>query len=160
MSSLNTKQMLDTLIKEVKANEKFTPTKDNMYRLGVKIRNQVPKIFEIRKANGKDFTYVSWKWYEYILTKFDNDYWWWLSDYSDNYEISETTITWLGKNYVASYGIEPSPFKIDYTTNKKTGEQVDNKGEKLINENMRCLAKLCSRATGLFWDLWIEGSNK
>ncbi len=160
-----TREQIDSFIKtfidnyKEKKDKEFDPTFDNLYKLGKIIENQVSDIIDSRNQKGKDFKYVAWKWYEYILRKFDKDFWFELSDYSQDMTMVKMTINWFGKQYSGWYGVEDSPFKTDPRTKEKLNERVDNKGEKLVNEGMRGFAKVASRATGLFYHLWIEGGN-
>lgn len=164
MSSLTTKQKIDSFIKDLNING-ITKGKDfkkedfnHLYVLGKKIEHDIPDVIDKRKQYGSgakniEFKYVSWKWYEYILRKIDNDFWWELTNYSDNYKMVKVKIIWLGKEYSGWYAVEDSAIK------KDTKEPLNNLGEMVVNEGMRCLAKICSRATGLFLHLWLEGSN-
>lgn len=151
------KNFIDETIKSVKQDLKEKEknfdsinTKKALYQIG-KILS--PKVAEKRKQGYKEFSYVSWKWYEYILTKFDENHFWELSNYSDNYKMVQVKMSWKDKSYSGWYAVE------DSAVSTKTGKPIDNLGEKCVNEGMRCYAKLASRVTGLFLDLWLEGSN-
>lgn len=122
---------------------------EHLYKLGRLIAYKVPEIIEVRENK---YNYVSWKWYEFILKKLDNSFWWELTKWSDNYDLVQCKIVWKGKEYYNWYGV-CEPMK------KKDGTLLNTKGETLVNENMRNFAKLASRATGLFFHLWIEGDN-
>lgn len=163
MSSLTTKQAIDSLLKEVETNGIVNGKKlekdnfNHLYVLGKRIEQQLPDVIDKRKQYGInkqiEFKYVSWKWYEYILKKLDKDFWWELTNYSDNYKMVQITINWLGTKYSGWYAVEDSAIK------KETKEPLNNLGEMVINEGMRCFAKICSRKTGLFFHLWLEGTN-
>ncbi len=151
---MNTKQKIDMYLKEIQGQENFKITYNNLYTLGKKIEQEVPDIIDKRKQGSyKEFKYVSWKWYEYILRKLDKDFWWELEAFSENYKMVKCKITYLGKEYSAWYAVE------DSAVSRETKQPLNNLGEMVVNEGMRCFAKLCSRATGLFMHLWIEGTN-
>lgn len=163
-NSKNTKQQIDIFYKDFidsykskNENKDFNPTYQNLYTLGKIIEQKIPDVIDKREQYGKNktitFKYVSWKWYEYILKKIDSNFWWELIDYSDNYQMVKIKIIWLNKEYSGWYAVENSAIK------KETNEPLNNLGEMVINEGMRCFAKVCSRATGLFMHLWYEGGN-
>ncbi len=152
---MNIKQKLDLFIKEIKDNEdKHKITFNNLYTYGKKMEVEIPDLVETVKLKGKEYKYVSWKWYEYILRKLDPNFWWELTEWSANYQVVKCKIKWLGNEYVAAYAVQDSP-KL-----KDSEQPLNNLGEMLVNEGMRCFAKLCSRQTGLFFHLWIEGKNE
>lgn len=163
MINVNTKDLIDQYISKFKKTMEENQQKfdcfnwKHMYRLGKLILANVPDISETRKQDGRNFKYVAWKWYEYILRNFDENAWWEISN-ANEYRV-ETLLIWNDKISHASYGVEESPFKKDKNTGQKTNERVDSKSEKTINEGMRCYAKHASRKTGLFLHLWYEGSN-
>lgn len=159
METLTTRELIDSFIKQFmkdykeKKGQEFEPTFDNLYKIGKIIETKVPDIVEVRKQKSREFKYVAWKWYEYILRKFDNEFWFELTGYSDNYQMVQITIKWKGKVYSGWYAVEDSALA------KETQKPLNNKGEMVVNEGMRCFAKVSSRATGLFYHLWIEGGN-
>lgn len=174
MSSIKVKESIDTFYNSFadsfeRKNKEFNASFNNVYKLGNLIEKNVPNIIDKRTQYGKsgnntEFKYVSWKWYEYILKKLDSDFWWELVEYSPNYQMVKVKIIWLGKEYSGWYAVEDSPLKKD--KDKKpiklpdgTYEKVKNFGEMVVDEGMRCFAKLASRATGLFLHLWLEGGN-
>lgn len=156
---MKTVDLIDQYIKKFKAEtEKFNADNwKHMYNLGKLIASNVPEIIEVRRQQGKEFSYVSWKWYEYILRKFDNKAWWEIS-HADQFRV-ETTLIWNGEISKASYAVEDSAFRTDPKTKLKTNERLNNISEQTINEGMRCYAKHASRKTGLFLHLWYEGGN-
>ena len=149
---MNTRQKIDIFISQfLESTKNFDKNNwEHLYKLGILIEAKVPEIVETRERR---FKYVSWKWYEYILKKFEPNFWWELKDFSPNYQMVKTELKWNNNTFSSWYAVG------DSALNSKTNKPLNNLGEMAVNENMRGFAKLASRSTGLFLHLWYEGEN-
>lgn len=149
-------ESLKKLVAEFKEGKiEIQKIRDKFYQVGKQLQTGIQGLVDTRNIRGRNYSYVSWKWYEYILRKIDGEHDHWV--YNDTeYGAVYVAINWLGKEYKGFYGADKAKFAgedINRTTPLKTT------GERNADASKRGYAKLASRQTGLFWNLWLEGGN-